>query len=174
MKIVRLAVVSLLLACVASPVSAQTSRYELSLAAGVSQFDASGTGTAPIAAIRMSGPIVGSWLLGDLSLSYASLDEQFSTVNTRAGVAEGQVQVQWPVTRFRPYIGIGGGWQHYFNNDAGRGATAQTASGSVGLRVAVSPVLLLRGELRLRTWNSRNSGFHNSAAEFTAGLGFAF
>ena len=174
MKVVRVAALSLFLACLASSISAQTSRHEISIAAGASQFDASGTGTAPLAAIRLSGPIASSWLLGDLSLSYASLDEQFSTVNTRTGVAEGQVQAQWPAIHFRPYIGIGGGWLHYFNNDAGRGATARTASGSVGLRVAASSTLVLRGEMRLRTWDSGNSGFHNNAAEFTAGVGFAF
>jgi hypothetical protein len=174
MKGVRVAVLSLFLAFLATSVSAQTSRHEISIAAGASQFDASGTGTAPLLAIRVSGPIASSWLLGDLGLSYASLDEQFTTVNTRTGVAEGQVQAQWPANRFRPYIGIGGGWLHYFNNDGGRGATAQTASGSLGLRVAASSTLLLRGEMRLRTWNARDSGFHNSAAEFTGGVGFAF
>ena len=174
MRSVRFSALILSLASLSGSLSAQTARREVSIAAGISQFDASGTGTAPLAAIRVSAPIVGSWLLGDLSVSYASLDEQFSTTNTRTGVLEGQVQTQWPALRFRPYLGIGGGWLHYFNNDAGRGATASTVSGSVGLRVAVSPALLFRGEMRLRTWDSRDSGFHNSAAEFTAGLGFAF
>ena len=175
MKLIRVLALSVLVACVANTLSAQTPRYETSLAAGISQFDASGTGTAPLGAIRLSGVIASTWLLGDLSFSYASLDEQFSTVNTRTGVFEGQVQAQWPGTRVRPYIGVGGGWLHYFNNDAGRGTTPQTASGSVGVRFAVSPAVLLRGEMRLRTWESgQNSGFHSNAAEFTAGLGFAF
>jgi hypothetical protein len=114
-------------------------------------------------------------MLGDLSLSYASLDEQFSSINTRVGIAEGQLQLQLPAAVLRPYIGLGGGWLHYFNNTAGRTATSPTLSASAGLRVALAAALLLRGELRLRTWGSgRNSGFHNNAAEFTAGLGYAF
>jgi hypothetical protein len=158
------------------PVGAQTRAREISLAIGASQFDASGTGTAPIAAIRAAAPLVGQWMLGEISLSYASLDEQFSTVNTRVGVGEAQLQAQLLATRVRPYFGLGGGWLHYFNNAAGRSATTPTVSGSVGLRVPVASALLLRGELRLRSWKSggTSSGFNNSAAEFTAGVGYAF
>jgi hypothetical protein len=114
-------------------------------------------------------------MLGELSLSYASLDEQFSAISTRVGVGEAQLQAQFPATRARPYIGLGGGWLHYFNNAAGRPATTPTVSASVGLRIPVSSSVLMRGELRLRSWESgSNSGFHNNAAEFTAGLGYAF
>jgi len=96
-------------------------------------------------------------MLGELSLSYASLDEQFSAISTRVGVGEAQLQA------------------HYFNNAAGRPATTPTVSASVGLRIPVSSSVLMRGELRLRSWESgSNSGFHNNAAEFTAGLGYAF
>jgi hypothetical protein len=159
----------------AIPVAAQTSSREVSFAAGASQFDASGTGTAPIAALRAAAPLVGQWLLGEASLAYASLDEQFSTSNTHVGVGEAQLQVQFPAARVRPYLGLGGGWLHYFNNAAGRSATTPTVSASTGLRIPVSSALLLRGELRLRSWKSgSNSGFHNDAAEFTAGMGYTF
>jgi hypothetical protein len=163
------------LVCSAIPVAAQTSARELSIAAGVSQFDASGTGTAPIAAIRVAAPLVGRWMLGEASLSYASLDEQFSTTNTRVGVGEAQLQAQFPAARVRPYVGLGGGWLHYFNNAAGRSGATPTVSGAAGLRMSVSSALLVRGELRLRSWKSgSNSGFHNNAAEFTAGIGYTF
>lgn len=153
----------------------QTPIREFSLAAGASQYDASGTGTAPVGAFRYSAPIGGRWLLGDLSLSYASLDEQFTVSNTQVGVAEGQVQAQLPFNSVRPYIGIGGGWLHYFSNAAGRRATGGTVSGSVGLRIPLASALIVRGEMRLRAWEAGGNGsYHNSAAEFTAGLGFAF
>jgi hypothetical protein len=159
----------------AIPVAAQTATREASFAVGASQFDASGTGTAPIAAIRAATPLVGHWMLGEVSFSYASLDEQFSTTNTRVGVGEAQLQGQYPATRVRPYVGLGGGWLHYFNNAAGRPETTPTVSGSVGLRMPVASSLMLRGELRLRSWKGGgSSGFVNSAAEFTAGLGFRF
>ena len=153
----------------------QTPMREFSLAAGASEYDASGTGTAPVGALRYSAPIVGRWLLGDLSLSYASLDEQFSTANTHIGVAEGQLQAQLPFNSIRPYIGIGGGWLHYLSNAGGRPATGGTVSAAVGLRVPVSSSLILRGEMRMRAWEAGSDGvYHNNAGEFTAGLGFAF
>jgi hypothetical protein len=159
----------------AIPVAAQTATREVSFAVGASQFDASGTGTAPIAAIRAATPLIGQWMLGEVSLSYASLDEQFSTTNTRVGVGEGQLQAQLPATRVRPYLGLGGGWLHYFNNAAGRSAATPTVSGSAGLRMPVASALMLRGELRLRSWKGGgSSGFVNSAAEFTAGIGYRF
>jgi len=159
----------------AIPVAAQTATREVSFAVGASQFDASGTGTAPIVAIHAATPLVGQWMLGEVSFSYASLDEQFSTTNTRVGVGEGQLQAQFPATRVRPYVGLGGGWLHYFNNAAGRSAATPTVSGSVGLRMPVASSLMLRGELRLRSWKGGGgSGFVNSAAEFTAGMGYRF
>lgn len=97
----------------AASVDAQTRNREISLAVGAMQYDASGTGTTPVIALRTAVPFAASWLLGEASLSYASLDEQFSTVGTRVGVAEGQVQFQWPAARVRPYLGLGGGWLHY-------------------------------------------------------------
>lgn len=159
----------------AIPVAAQTSSREVSFAAGVSQFDASGTGTAPIAAMRAAAPVIGQWMLGEASLSYASLDEQFSTSNTHVGIGEAQLQAQLPAARIRPYIGLGGGWLHYFSNAGGRSATTPTVSASAGLRLPVSSALLVRGELRFRSWKSgSDSGFHNNAAEFTAGVGYTF
>jgi hypothetical protein len=157
----------------AVPVRAQTRYREISVAAGASQFDAAGTGTAPVVGARTDAPLVGRWLLGDLSLSYASLDEQFSSIHTRVGVGEIQLQAQLPAARIRPYFGLGGGWLHYFNNSAGRGATNPTVSGSIGLRAPVGSDLILRGEFRLRGWQSGSgSDFSNTAAEFTAGIGY--
>lgn len=167
----------------AIPVAAQTATRELSFAIGASDFDASGTGTAPTAAIRVATPLIGEWMLGEVSLSYAPLDEQFST-KTRAAVGEGQLQAHLPAARVlyrifafraRPYVGLGGGWVHYFNNAAGRSATAPTVSGAVGVRMALASPLVLRGEFRLRSWKGGgSSGFVNSAAEYTAGIGYRF
>ena len=175
MKLIPVLALSFCVACLPCALSAQIPKYEISVAGGVSQFDAAGTGTAPIVAVRLAGLIGGNWLLGDLGVSYASLDEQVTADNTRTGVFEGQLQVQLPLARFRPYIGAGGGSVRYFNNDGGRGSSARTASASVGLRFAFTPAWLFRGEMRLRTWDAGNdAGFHNSSADFTAGLGFAF
>jgi hypothetical protein len=161
---------SMLFLILAASAEAQISKPEISASAGAMQFDASGTGTAPVFALRAAFPIQGSWLLAEGNLSYASLDEQFSNVGTRIGVAESQVQVQLPFARVRPYLGVGAGWLHYFNNAAGRAATTGTYSGAAGLRVGLSPRFTARAELRLRGWDE----FHASAAEWTGGLAYRF
>ncbi len=169
--------VSLLLALTAATVEAQTSSREVSVAAGAMGFDASGTGTAPTAAIRTSIPVGARWLLADFSIAYASLNEQFFPTNTRIGIAEGQLQFQLPAARVRPYLGLGGGWLHYFNNaGGGRPSTPPTISGSVGLRFSVSRRALARGEFRLRGWRegSGASTSQNSGGESTVGLGYTF
>jgi len=169
---------SILLLVSAIWLEAQTPTREISVSVGAMQFDASGTGTAPVIALRAAVPFVGSWLLGEGNLSYASLDEQFSNVGTRVGVAEGQVQFQLPLARVRPYLGAGAGWVHYFNNAAGRAATSPTYSAAAGLRVGLSPRFAARAELRLRGWDYHSdqtgSNFGGSAAEWTAGLAYTF
>ena len=169
---------SILLLVSAIWLEAQTPTPEISVSVGVMQFDASGTGTAPVIALRAAVPFVGSWLLGEGNLSYASLDEQFSNVGTRVGVAEGQVQFQLPLARVRPYLGAGAGWLHYFNNAVGRAATSPTYSAAAGLRVGLSPRFAARAELRLRGWDYHSdqtgSNFGGSAAEWTAGLAYTF
>jgi hypothetical protein len=148
---------------------------EISVAVGAMQFDAGGTGTAPVIALRAAVPLVGSWLLGEGNFSYASLDEQFSNVGSRIGVAEGQMQFQLPLARIRPYLGLGAGWLHYFNNAPAR-ATTPTYSAAAGVRVGLSPRLNARAELRLRGWNpySQSTDFGASAAEWTGGLAYTF
>jgi len=169
----KILLASLIPLAFATSSQAQTWR-ELSIAVGFSQYDASGTGTAPMGAARFAGNIAGNWLLADVSAMYASLDEQFSTASTNVGVFEGQAQLQLPLHAVQPYIGVGGGWLHYFSNAAGRPSTGRTVSGSVGLRIPMASRLLLRGEMRLRAWDSGDNGLHNSAAEFTAGAGYIF
>jgi hypothetical protein len=169
-----LSTATVVLLVLALPLRGQSFGREISVAIGPMSWDASGTGTAPFAAIRTSGPIAGRWLLADFSLGYSSLDEQFSDINTRIGIAEGQLQLQYPA-RVRPYVGVGGGWLHYFNNAGGRRATPQTFSGATGIRFAISERMLLRGELRLRGWQpSGGSSSVSSAAEYTAGIGYVF
>jgi hypothetical protein len=163
---------SILFLIPAISLEAQVPTPEISASVGAMQFDAGGTGTAPVIALRAAVPLVGSWLLGEGNFSYASLDEQFSDVGTRVGVAEGQLQFQLPLGRVRPYLGAGGGWFHYFNNATAR-ATSPTYSGAAGLRVGLSPRFTARAELRLRAWFPYASG-NNSAAEWTGGLAYTF
>jgi hypothetical protein len=163
---------SILFLIPAISLDAQMRTPEISASVGAMQFDASGTGTAPVIALRAAVPLVGSWLLGEGNFSYASLDEQFSDVGTRIGVAEGQLQFQLPLGRVRPYLGAGAGWFHYFNNAPPR-ATSPTYSAAAGLRVGLSRRFAARAELRLRAWFPYASG-NNNAAEWTGGLAYTF
>ena len=169
---------SILSLVAALSLEAQTSKPEISASVGAMQFDASGTGTAPVIALRAAVPLTGSWLLAEGNLSYASLNEQFSDAGTRIGVAEGQVQFQLPLARVRPYLGVGAGWLHYFNNAAGRAATSPTYSAAAGLRVGLSPRIAARTELRLRAWDyhrdQAGSSIGASGAEWTGGLAYTF
>jgi hypothetical protein len=169
---------SMLLLVSTIPSEAQSARPEISANVGAMQFDASGTGTVPVIAVRAGVPLVSSWLVGEANFSFASLDEQFSELGTRVGVAEGQLQVQLPLARFRPYLGAGAGWLHYFNNAAGRPATSPTYSGAAGMRVRLSGRFGARAELRLRGWDYQReptgSNFGASAAEWTAGWVYSF
>jgi hypothetical protein len=167
---------SSLLLVLAIPLEAQIPAPEISAVVGAMQFDASGTGTVPVIALRAAVPLVGSWILGEANFSYASLDEQFSAVGTRVGVAEGQVQFQLPFYRVRPYVGVGGGWLHYFNNAGGRATTSPTYSAAAGLRARLSGRFGASAELRLRGWQygGTPAGFGSSAAEWTAGTTYSF
>ena len=169
---------SLFLLISAIPLRAQNTGAEISAGLGAMQFDASGTGTVPVIALRGAVPLVGSWMLGEANLSFASLDEQFSELGTRVGVAEGQLQFQLPLARVRPYLGVGAGWLHYFNNAGTRATTTPTFSGAAGLRFKLTPRFGARAELRLRGWDwhtgPNDSSFGGSAAEWTAGVAYTF
>ena len=167
---------SIVMACLPFILGAQSYGRDVSISGGAMGYDASGTGTAPLIAIRTSSQIVGSWILGELNFGYATLDEQFSDVSTRVGIGEGQVQLQLPSHALRPYLGVGGGWLHYFNHAGGnRPTNPRTYSGSLGLRVAFPSRLMLRTEMRLRGWDSSvNGNGTNSGMEYTAGVGYAF
>jgi hypothetical protein len=168
----------LLILSAALPLRAQSTSPQIAAVLGAMQFDASGTGTVPMVGVRGTLPLVGSWMLGEANFSFASLDEQFNELGTRVGVAEGQLQFQLPLARVRPYVGLGAGWLHYFSNAAGRAPTTPTFSGAAGLRLGLSHGLGAQGELRIRGWNYHHdnfsSNFGSSAAEWTAGLTYAF
>jgi hypothetical protein len=162
----------------AIPLEAQTRGPQISAAWGAMQYDALGTGTAPMMALRAGIPVAGSWLVAEGNLSVASLDEQSAEIGTRTGIAEGQLQFQLPFARVRPYVGVGGGWAHYFSNALHGSETSPTYSAATGLRFLLSPRIGASAELRLRGWNyyhdQSGSGFGSSAAEWTGGLSYTF
>jgi hypothetical protein len=141
----------------------------LTLAAGVSEFDLSGTGDAFTAAARLDGEIRPA-LLWEGSLGFTFVAQQFGDTTTFV-VSEAQVQLQWPA-RLAPYIGVGAGLALDFRDEEDGGTqTDPTFSGAVGARFDLTEALGLRAELRLR---GVGDSFQGSTAELTAGVGWRF
>jgi hypothetical protein len=66
--------------------SLATSSPAISVSAGASQFDLSGTGTAPMVAIRADFPL-GRFVLIEGGVGLASPDQQFGARTTTAGLS---------------------------------------------------------------------------------------
>lgn len=144
-------------------------RPALSLSAGISQFDLSGTGTTSIIALRGEYPLIPALLL-EGGVAIARPDQQFGIDGTLV-MPEVQLQLQLP-RRVAPFIGLGTGFSH-------DGAVAQlggdandvTFSGAAGLRAAITRVVGLRMELRVRYIGT---GFTGATADWTLGAAWRF
>jgi hypothetical protein len=151
---------------------------ELSAVVGAMQYSEGVSSSVPMIGLRAAVPLGTSWLLGEGNLTFASLREPNLAIGTRAGVAEGQLQFQVPFSRVRPYVGVGGGWFHYFSSAVRGAETSPTFSVAAGLRTRLSGRFGASAELRVRGWNYQSeepdAGFHRSAAEWTAGWTYAF
>jgi hypothetical protein len=159
----------------AAPVPAQGAPDRtVSVSAGAMAFDASGTGNAPIFALRVDRTLSGRWLVGEAGLGYAPIAEQFRSTPTRLGVAELQLQVQAPLPLVRPYVGAGAGAVAYLTNAGGRGRAAEAVSAAAGFRADLTRRAGLRVEGRLRYWDYNSEGFVNGSGEVTGGLSYRF
>lgn len=171
--LIPLAVTILVLGAV--PLAAQSApERTVSVVGGAMTFDASGTGTAPVFALRVDRTLAGRWLIGEAGLGYAPITEQFQSVRTRLGVAELQAQFQAPLPIVRPYIGGGAGVVAYLTNAGGRGRVAEAVSAAAGLRADLTGRIGLRLEGRLRYWDYNSPGFVNGSGEVTGGLSYRF
>jgi hypothetical protein len=145
---------------------AQTS---ISVYRGTSEYDLSGVDSAPTTAVRAARHL-SSLLVLEAGLSYVELREQFGRSNLY--LPEAQLQLQWPLGRFAPYVGVGAGLgidapeDREFSND-----TDATFSVGGGLRVDLPYRLLLAGDARIRTFGTRFTG---TGAEASLGVGFRF
>jgi len=169
---------STLLLVVAIPLAAQTSGPEISVAVGAMQYTEVSTGAVPMMALRGAVPLGTSWLLAEGNLTFASLREPGFGIGTQAGVAEGQLQLQLPFSRVRPYVGVGAGWFHYFDSGVREAETSPTYSVAAGMRVGLSSHFGATAELRVRGWDYHRDdvglAFGRSAAEWTAGWMYTF
>jgi hypothetical protein len=142
----------------------------LTAAAGVSQWDLSGTGSSVLLAVRADRPLGPLWLLGELSVASFHTDEQSGSASYV--VPEAQLQLQVP-RMVAPYLGFGAGaFRRTDRVEPGLDRSVLTTSGSVGVRLwNVIPRAVLRAELRLRGIGEH---FTASAAEWTGGIGWSF
>lgn len=150
--------------------SAQDARtlpaHAVTVTAGVSQFDLSGTGTDPVLGVRAE-KAWRRWLVTEAAVSTFKPSEDLPN-RTRYWIPEAQVQLQLPGARVRPYLGAGGGYVIIPDARPNRG----TASLAAGVRAALPGSRLdTRGELRVR---GIGRNFGGSAAEWTAGVGYRF
>jgi hypothetical protein len=137
-------------------------------AAGLSQWDLSGTGSSVILAVRVDRQLGQRWLLGEASLATFRPQEQGG--DSRYVIPEAHLQLQVP-RAIAPYVGAGIG--AFTRVSGGPGSDSElTTSGAVGVRVwGLIPRGLIRAELRVRGIGRRFTG---SAAEWTGGLGWSF
>jgi hypothetical protein len=160
-----------LLGLVAAPLLAQpgATRPALSLSAGVSQYDLSGTGTTAVYAARLEQALRPA-LLVEGGVAVARPDQQFGRRSTLI-IPEIGLQAQYPA-RVAPYLGVGLGAaiDRRHANDGGT-RSEMTASGAAGVRAWATERVGLRGELRVR---GIGTGFEGSTAEWTLGAAVRF
>lgn len=136
---------------------------------GIFDYDLSGVGTVRHLAARAELPVA-SKLLVEGSLGYSRTgtrpDERATLL-----VAEVQGQVQYPIGRFAPYLGVGGGPLMALAGGAQEKFDAELSlSTAAGVRVRLGERLGARAELRVRGVDLNGDGFTGSTSELTAGL----
>jgi hypothetical protein len=156
------------LSVAAAPLAAQSDSTRMPtfyVGGGVSQFDLSGTGTAPLFVANAAWELRRVFLL-EAGTSVARLDQDVGT--TTLLIPGGQVQAQGRIGNLRPYIGLGAGVALDVRDEAYGGWNTEPAvSASAGLRLWFKRWLALRAELRLQ---GIGTGFEGAVAEWHAGL----
>lgn len=151
------------LALYVAPLSAQTGP-SIALVGGVSQYDLSGTGTAPFIAARADVvPGRARFMVFEAGLEFFAYDPQFGERRIH-WFPEAMIQLQWPSAYFRPYLGAGAGYSFSSARDA------LTLSAAAGLRISLASTWALRGELRLRSVDP----WTGVTADWGAGLSRSF
>ncbi len=140
----------------------------VTLSAGATVFDRSGSGTTGIYALRGDLLLYPSILLeGGLSYAHRNDGQGFGNVF----IPGMQVQLQGTSGQFSPYVGLGGGVTVEARTDGGGSYVSFSPSFSAGLRVALSEGAGLRFEGRL---NAVGADFAGVYSEMTGGLSISW
>lgn len=174
----RLLLTLLVAAALAPTTSAaqQPAGTTLTMVAGVAEWDLTGVGFGPASAIRAAHPVVGRWLVGEVSLGYMRADEDFAPRPTHIGHGDVHIQLLVPSWRLTPYAGAGLSAVTFLTNAAGGPRTSLGPSGALGMRGWLTNSVAMALELRIRAWdpNENDSGFGAAAAEYLIGLTRSF
>jgi len=150
-----------------APVHAQETAPppHLSAVLGIFQFDLSGTGIAPMFAIRGTTPLA-SVLVLEAGVLAARPGQQFGGTSTML-VPEAQVQLALPFPGVIPYMGLGAGAAFDFRGeDLGR-QNFVSLSGALGMRLPLGERVGIQAEFRGR---GLGFDFKGSSAEYTVGM----
>jgi hypothetical protein len=132
---------------------------------GVSQYDLSGTGTAPAFAARAAWDWRRNFVLeAGASITRTNLSDGLPMLV----IPDAQIQAQARIGNWRPYVGVGAGVAIGTSSGvAGGWSTEPVASASGGVRVWFRRWLAARAELRV---HGIGTGFEGATAEWTGGL----
>jgi len=149
----------------ATRASAQLPIPTFGLAGGVSHFDFAGTGSGPIAALRVDLPIFP--LIAEGSLTAFRPNELNGGVRRAYLIPEAQLQFQLFPMFVRPYVGVGAG---YFRAITGPDPRSNDIaySASAGIRAGLPTMpFSIRTEFRVR---GIGSGLAGNTTEWTIGI----
>lgn len=155
----------------------------LTLAVGVLRYDFAGQAddNFPMAALRadwrltrfLRSEIDATYALGDVADAAAPGGERSTSLAT----ATAGVQAELPFRYLRPYAGVAVGLFGRFDGDEGESegerSVRPTTAFPVGLRLAVSPRLAVRAEVRFR-FDQHDNNTTAADREQTVGLSFRY
>jgi hypothetical protein len=188
-RIIAIGVVAVATLVAGSPVRAQSGGYAaaslarpvtLTVSGGAYIYDYLSDNSFPFGALRVARDF-GRFFVVEGSAQVARLSSVMRTAPDAATFSsrtfpqttfDGTVQLQVPVWVFAPYAGIGAGYYHLSGVRTVASENGLSRVGLVGIRVAVAPRVLLRGELRGRSDQHVNGKANDF--EFSGGIGVRF
>jgi hypothetical protein len=137
----------------------------VTLAAGVMNYDLSGTGNTPVIALRVDRPISPVFRV-EGAITGAKPDQQFGGAPLFL-IPEVQLQAELPLHGLAPYLGVGLGLSYRASSDGVPSRTEVAFSGGAGTRVSVSSTLAAVLDGRV---HALGSNFAGTTAELSLGL----
>lgn len=161
---VQLAVIAAVAFVIARPSRAQLPVPSFSVAGGVSNYDLSGTGSAPFGVARLDLSLLSLVAEGSVGVLRPAED---GDVHRTYIIPEAQLQYQFLPLLVRPYLGVGAGlFKAIAGPDPQRSDLTLSASAGVRIGIPLTPIGA-RAEVRVR---GIGSDFNGAATEFTLGL----